>query len=146
MPYRDSVGVWTFGIGHTASAGAPDPAKMPRGEARPITEVMQVFSRDLKRFEDRVNDAVKVPLKQHEFDSLVSFDFNTGGIHRARLTKLLNEGRRVEAADAFMGWSKPKEIILRREKEMHLFHTGGAPTVKCLKRLVQLVGFEPTTS
>ena len=53
MPYRDSVGVWTFGIGHTASAGAPDPAKMPRGEARPITEVMQVFSRDLKRFEDR---------------------------------------------------------------------------------------------
>jgi lysozyme len=23
--YKDSVGVWTLGIGHTASAGSPDP-------------------------------------------------------------------------------------------------------------------------
>jgi hypothetical protein len=30
-PYLDVKGVWTFGIGHTAEAGAPDPAKMPRG-------------------------------------------------------------------------------------------------------------------
>lgn len=30
-PYLDVKQVWTFGIGHTASAGSPDPARMPRG-------------------------------------------------------------------------------------------------------------------
>ena len=30
-PYKDSVGVWTYGVGHTAGAGAPDPARMPKG-------------------------------------------------------------------------------------------------------------------
>ena len=35
-PYLDVKGVWTFGIGHTAAAGAPDPATLPRGmPARP---------------------------------------------------------------------------------------------------------------
>ncbi|TDR87059.1 lysozyme, partial [Enterovirga rhinocerotis] len=24
--YKDSVGVWTIGVGHTKAAGAPDPA------------------------------------------------------------------------------------------------------------------------
>ena len=27
-PYRDSVGVVTFGVGHTAAAGVLDPAEM----------------------------------------------------------------------------------------------------------------------
>jgi hypothetical protein len=65
-----------------------------------------------------------VPLAQHEFDALVSFDFNTGGIHRARLTHLLAAGRRAEAAEAFMGWSKPAEIVRRRRKEQALFRAG----------------------
>ncbi|MEP2947392.1 MAG: hypothetical protein ABJN11_14115 [Lentilitoribacter sp.] len=26
--YKDSVGVWTIGIGHTKNAGAPDPEKL----------------------------------------------------------------------------------------------------------------------
>ena len=30
-PYLDVRGVWTFGIGHTAAAGPPDPARMARG-------------------------------------------------------------------------------------------------------------------
>ena len=30
-PYLDVKRVWTFGVGHTAAAGAPDPARMPRG-------------------------------------------------------------------------------------------------------------------
>lgn len=123
-PYFDSKRVLTFGIGHTRSAGAPDPATLPKGVEQPMSKVIEVFRRDLKRFEDRVNKAVKVPLSQHEFDALVSFDFNTGGVQRARLTTLLNEGKRTEAADAFMGWSKPKEIIPRRRAEMNLFRSG----------------------
>ena len=28
-PYRDSTGLWTYGIGHTAAAGAPGPSTRP---------------------------------------------------------------------------------------------------------------------
>ena len=131
-PYLDSVNVWTFGIGHTASAGAPNPATMPKGNPAnldaAIAEAFSVFRRDLANFEKRVNDAVKVNLKQHEFDALVSFDFNTGGIHQAKLTEHLNRGDRAAAARAFMGWLRPPEIKSRREGEMRLFRDGVYPS------------------
>lgn len=126
-PYLDSVGVWTVGVGHTVSAGAPDPAALPRGEPLPMERVAAIFARDIAKFERRVNDAVKVPLAQHEFDALVSFDFNTGGIHRAKLTASLNAGDRAAAAQGFMGWLRPPEIRSRREAERDLFLTGVYP-------------------
>lgn len=126
-PYRDSVGVWTFGIGHTAAAGGLDPREMnsamPADVDAAVLRAVQVFRQDLGKYEARVNAAIKVPLKQHEFDALVSFDFNTGGIHRAQLTKAINRGDK-DAARHFMGWVKPPEIRERREAEMHLFETG----------------------
>lgn len=126
-PYLDSVGVWTVGIGHTASAGKPDPAKLPRGEALPMEQVIAIFLKDLERFEARVRDAVSVRLAQHEFDALVSFDFNTGGINKARLTKALNAGDRIGAAAGFMGWLRPPEIRKRRGAERDLFAYGHYP-------------------
>jgi len=126
-PYKDSVGVWTFGIGHTAAAGGLDPREMnsamPADVDAAVLRAVQVFREDLGKYEARVNAAIKVPLKQHEFDALVSFDFNTGGIHRAQLTKAINRGDK-DAARHFMGWVKPPEIRERREAEMHLFETG----------------------
>jgi len=124
MPYRDSTGVWTVGIGHTAKAGPPDPSKLPRARRIPLSEIFRIFAGDLASFETRVNKAVKVPVAQHEFDALVSFDFNTGGIDRASLVRHLNRGNRAEAAASFMNWSKPPEIIDRRTKEMELFRSG----------------------
>lgn len=121
-PYKDSVGVWTFGIGHTASAGIPDPRQL-RGE-QSLAFAMDVFRRDIAHFEGRVNRAVKVPIKQHQFDALVSFDFNTGGINRASLTKALNAGSYTRAAELFMRWTKPKEVEKRRGREMRLFRDG----------------------
>jgi lysozyme len=124
MPYRDSKGVWTVGIGHTAKAGPPDPSKLPRGRRLPLSEIFRIFAGDLAAFEKRVNKAVKVPVAQHEFDAVVSFDFNTGGIDRATLVRHLNRGNRAKAATAFMNWSKPPEIIDRRSKEMELSRAG----------------------
>lgn len=121
--YLDSVGVWTVGIGHTAAAdGGVDPAKDKREFT--IPEVFALFEKDIAKYEKRVNDAVKVPLQQHEFDALVSFDYNTGGIYKAKLTKLLNAGDRKGATAGFMGWLKPPEIKGRRTKEMNLFSSG----------------------
>lgn len=132
-PYRDSVGVWTYGVGHTAAAGGLDPAKMDRSDTRGWNDErvrqellggLHVFDDDLDKYEARVRGAVKVPLAQHQFDALVSFDFNTGGIYRAKLTQALNRGDMDAAAEGFMGWLRPKEIIKRRTAEMMLFRTG----------------------
>lgn len=127
-PYLDSVGVWTWGIGHTFAAGGMDPAMMPRGMPVDVSDAVNnaidLFAIDLSKYEKRVNDAVTVKLEQHEFDALVSFDFNTGGIFRANLTKHLNAGNRTEAAQSFMGWLRPPEIRKRRTAEMNLFGTG----------------------
>lgn len=121
-PYRDSVGVWTVGIGHTSSAGSPSPASNRR--EFPIAEIMKIFAKDIARFENRVNKAFTVVLRQHEFDAAVSFDFNTGGIHKASWVKHINANNRSAARKAFMNWRKPPEIIPRREKECALFFKG----------------------
>ena len=130
-PYLDVKQVWTFGIGHTVAAGAPDPATMPRGMPADldaaIREAFRVFQADLARYEADVLRAVKVPLERHEFDALVSFHYNTGGIAKAALTRHLNAGDRVAAAAAFMGWLKPAAIRPRREAERDLFATGRYP-------------------
>lgn len=130
-PYLDVKDVWTFGIGHTAAAGPPDPERMPRGmpadlEAG-IREAFRLFRTDLAAYEAEVLRAVKVPLEPHEFDALVSFHYNTGGIAKAALTRHLNAGNRAAAAAAFMGWLRPAAIRARREAERDLFARGIYP-------------------
>jgi lysozyme len=133
-PYLDSVGVWTVFVGHTAAAGAPDPATMPRGTPADvdgaIVQALRQFAVDLGRYEADVLRAVKVPMQQHEFDALVSFHFNTGAISRAQIIKRLNAGYRLKAGAAFMGWKKPASIIDRRTAEQLLFTRGIYPTGK----------------
>ncbi|SLN50847.1 Phage lysozyme [Pseudoruegeria aquimaris] len=130
-PYLDSTGTWTFGIGHTAAAGPPDPAEMPRGMPADtqagLREAFRVFRADLAAYEADVLRVVTVPLEPHEFDALVSFHYNTGGIAKAALTRHLNAGNRVAAADAFLNWRKPASIIPRREAERDLFRHGRYP-------------------
>ena len=131
-PYLDVNDIWTFGIGLTAEAGAPDPARMPRGMPGDldagIREAFRLFRVDISAYETAVLRAVKVPLEPHEFDALVSFHYNTGGIAKAALTKALNAGNRAAASDGFMGWLKPAAIRPRREAERALFADGRYPT------------------
>lgn len=121
--YKDSVGVWTLGIGHTAAAGAPDPKTNVREYS--ISEIMDIFARDIGKFEARVRKAFTRELTQSQFDAAVSFDFNTGGIHKASWVTHYNAGNDAAAKKAFMNWSKPKEIIPRRRAERDLFFGGG---------------------
>jgi lysozyme len=131
-PYLDVKNVWTFGIGHTASAGSPDPARMPRGMPADldagIREAFRIFRTDIVTYEAEVLRAVKVQLQPHEFDALVSFHYNTGGIAKASLTRHLNAGNRAAAAQGFMGWLRPAAIRTRREAERDLFSDGRYPT------------------
>mgnify|MGYP006921330249 CR=1 FL=1 len=131
-PYRDSVGVFTYGIGHTVGAGYPDPVKMQRGMPSnldaALRDVFDLFRRDIAKYEAGVNRAVKVPVSQAQFDALVSFHYNTGAIAKASFVKKLNAGDTIGAAAGMMAWSKPAEIIPRRKAEQRLFAHGVYPT------------------
>jgi len=131
-PYKDTKAVPTVYIGHTAAAGGLDPSKMgyvdTRGWSQERAEqemrvAIATFATDIAKYENRVNSAITVPIAQHEFDALVSFDVNTGGIFKAKLTAAIN-AYEAHAARHFLGWLKPPEIRGRREAEMALFKTG----------------------
>ena len=129
-PYLDVKKVWTFGIGHTAAAGEPDPSTMPRGMPADldagIREAFRVFHADLARYEAAVLRAVKVPLAPHEFDALVSFHYNTGAIARATLTRLHKAGDHAGAAAEFGKWvnaagKRMAGLVRRRAAEAALY-------------------------
>lgn len=134
VPYLDSVGVWTWGIGHTAAAGEPDPKKMPRGMPVDfdftLRRVFEQFQKDIAKYEAAVNAAIKVPMAQHEFDAAVSFHYNTGAIGKASWVKAFNAGNKTDALNRFMLYNKPASIIERREAEARLMATGKYPDAK----------------
>lgn len=133
--YFDSVGILTIGVGHTSAAGAP---KVTKGLTISASEADAILSRDLALFENAVNNAVKVPLNQNEFDALVSLAFNIGGgaFAKSTLVRKLNAGDRQGAANQFSVWNKAggkvlKGLVTRRAAERAQFlrtASGVAPT------------------
>ncbi len=129
-PYRDSVGVWTFGIGHTRYDGAPIPESMPRGVDHPLEEIFALFQNRIKRYEDDVNKALHVQVTQAQFDALVSFHYNTGAIAHATLTQAINNNARKEAITSyFMQWTHGGGrviggLVTRRTNEAKLYRSG----------------------
>lgn len=123
--YRDAVGVWTIGVGHTAAAGAPDPEKF--SGAMPIREVFDLLRRDVAKYEAAVSKAVKVALEQHEFDALVSWHYNTGRISRASFLADLNSGRKRAAGEKLQNaivtakGKRLQALVDRRKAESAMF-------------------------
>lgn len=119
--YRDSVGVWTIGVGHTTAAGAP--RVMPGMKVTP-EQCDEILSRDLATFEATLNKALKITIADHEFDALLSVMFNVGPQFAASTCiRRLNALDRKGAAEAIMMWNKPAEIIERRKTERDQFLT-----------------------
>jgi lysozyme len=73
--------------------------------------------------ETTVNNLVKVPLTQNQFDALVSFVFNIGGgaFSKSTLLRKLNEKDYAGAADQFLVWVKQPELTGRRKNERAQF-------------------------
>lgn len=132
--YKDTVGVWTIGVGHTSAAGPP---KVTKGLTITREESDAIFARDLVTYEAAVNAAVTVPISQGEFDALVSLCYNigTGGFKKSTIVRRLNAGDREGAAEAFMMWRKPPEIIGRRKGEQKQFINAGPPKAKVARLL-----------
>ena len=129
--YNDPANHATFGVGHLLHLGpvtAADRAQWgTKAKPMPRALVQRVLREDLAtRFEPAVRDAVKNPLKQHQFDALVSLAFNigAGGFRRSTVVKRINAGDFRGAADAILMWDKPSILIPRRRRERELFLNG----------------------
>lgn len=119
--YRDSKGIPTIGVGHTTAAGVP---VVKMGMTITAQECDDILTRDLKKFENALNTALKVPTADHEFDALLSIMFNVGPrFATSTCIQRLNAGDHKGAAQAILMWSKPPEIIGRRHTEYVQFTT-----------------------
>ncbi|NEU14078.1 lysozyme [Methylobacterium sp. BTF04] len=120
--YRDSVGIWTIGIGHTSAAGPPT---VTPGLRITAAECDALFARDVARYVRSVAATVPPDLADHAFDALVSLCFNIGpgAFARSSVVRRLAAGDRDGAAAAILLWNRPAELIPRRGAEYDQFRT-----------------------
>jgi lysozyme len=118
--YKDSVGVWTIGYGHTK--GVVSGMSISDGQADAYLRT------DADVAGAGVRSLVTVPIDQNQYDALVSFAFNLGvsALKGSTLLKKLNQGDYHGAADQFSRWvfagnKKLDGLVKRREAERQLF-------------------------
>jgi lysozyme len=126
-PYQCPAKLWTVGIGHLIGDGKT----LPKEWNRKFTdeEIDAILKSDLRRFELGVHKMLpNVPLRQHEFDSIVSFCFNLGlgCFQRSTIRQALLRGDKEAAMESLVKYCKAGGKILkglqnRRLDERKLF-------------------------
>jgi lysozyme len=128
-PYRDSIGLWTVGVGHLIESGR----QLPESWNKTFTdsEIDALLRKDLSRFERSIRMLIKVPLRQCEYDSICSFVFNLGAgtLQRSTLRQKLNRGDKEGAAREILKYNRAggkvvKGLVNRRNDEYQLFLRG----------------------
>ncbi len=124
--YKDSVGVWTIGIGATRSE-IPDLAGWSLNKTITMQDAFDLLRKGIVKYEDALNKNIKKPISQTEFDALCSWCYNVGvgWSSKASVISKINAGiHGQDLYDALMMFQKPKEIIGRRRKEAILLREG----------------------
>jgi|GEM_PF-2726635 len=121
IKYRDVGGNETIGYGHLILDGEKYPKPITKEDATKLLE------KDIKFAISAVNEAVTVPLKQNEFDALVSLTFNIGigAFKSSTILKIINSGKPI-AIDDFKVWNKVngqtnQGLSIRRQDEFKLY-------------------------
>lgn len=121
--YQDTKGIWTIGIGHTGE-------DINEETVWTDEEVRSMFAQDVRKYEQSIDECVKVPLEQHQFDALTSFAFNCGinalphggsGGGQSSILRALNNRDYNGAADAFNNWMADASVKTRRAGEREQF-------------------------
>ena len=123
--YKDSVGIWTDGIGHTSAAGAP---LVTSGLTITSAQCDAIFERDVQTYVAAVRKGLKVAVSQNAFDALRSICYNIGpgAFAGSTFLKRINAGDTAGAYHATLMWKKPAAIIARRQAEAQQFVTAYA--------------------
>ena len=118
--YRCAANVLTIGYGSTK--GVTEDMEITQEEAESLLQ------EEMHEYEGYINDMVKVPLEQHQFDSMVSWVFNlgSGNLSSSTLLKKLNNSEYDEVPEQIKRWNKAggkvlEGLVRRREAEALLF-------------------------
>ncbi len=133
--YRDAVGVWTIGYGHTSAAG--EPIVKPDQD---ITEAdaNAILRRDVEKFAAGVRKAVLREINDQQFSALVSFAYNVGlgAFKSSSVLKAVNAEEFGAVPQRLQLWVKAggrtlPGLVKRRAAEAALFlKRGGDDTVQ----------------
>lgn len=116
----------TIGAGFTKS-DIPDLHAWSWDREMPVEETMRRFPNAVKKYADAVNKGLKVPVKQTQFDALVSICYNIGinGFSGSTFLKHINNGKDLDTIrKAIMMWTANPELKKRRTNEANLFCNG----------------------
>jgi len=123
--YKDVIGVWTIGYGHTSMAGPP---YVKAGMKITQKEADDILRGDLIKYIDAVDKAVKVPVSENMRGAMVSLCYNIGpgAFSKSSLVKKVNAGDVAGAANAFLSCKKAggkaiQGLLNRRHDERKLF-------------------------
>lgn len=119
--YLDVAGLKTVGYGHRCDDRAV-------GEAISKETAESLLMEDLIKVCEAISPAIKVPVRQTQFDALVSFAFNVGchSLLHSTLLRKLNLGDAGGAAAEFIRWDHAGGQVVpglhkRRMAEADLF-------------------------
>lgn len=106
VAYEDAVGIPTIGYGRTRNVKMTDRISLQVAE--------QYLRDDLHHFERGVSNALKVEVRQSQFDAMVSLAFNIGmkAFEGSTLLRLVNQGKHIEAAEQFRRWKRAGRLVL----------------------------------
>jgi lysozyme len=113
-PYRCPANLYTVGVGHLIGDGKSLPESWNRTFSQ--EEIDGLLKSDLRRFELGVHKMLpNVPLRQCEFDSIVSFCFNLclGCFQRSTLRQALLRGDKKAAMESLVKYCRAGGKILR---------------------------------
>lgn len=120
--YKDIVGVWTIGYGHTGGVSSDWVWTQAECEER--------LAKDLESFEAGVSKLVTLPITPNQFAAMVSFAFNLGldKLKASTLLRCFNKHNAAAAADEFLKWCHAGGVVVeglvkRRQAERTLFLT-----------------------
>lgn len=129
-PYKDGPGKWTIGYGHLIKPGESFTSITKQ-------QAYDLLLKDIAEHEDEIENIIKVPLTQNQYDALVVFVFNIGEDRFAKstLVRKLNAGDYDAVPSELRRWNKHRdektgEMIVspglknRREKEVLLWEKG----------------------
>jgi lysozyme len=121
--YRDPVGIWTIGWGNTHNVHDDDTISEHDADALLREQCAQIGH--------AIEQIVRVPLTQGQFDALVSFAFNCGlkRFVESTLLKELNAGHYDKAGDQLERWvwagdKRLPGLVARRELEHEWWREG----------------------
>lgn len=116
---------WTICYGHTKG--------VYRGMRATREQCERWLAEDLRVSEKAVQAVLRAPVRQGQYDALVSFDFNagSGNLKSSTLLKLTNEGKWAASCAQYPRWVYANKIKLeglavRRYEEQAICMKGGA--------------------